>query len=187
MCCDCCQESRSRWPLSSQHREWVVRTPDSVFTRTFTQASHDRGIKTWYVKETYLECLFCGKNYHFETYNVECHMDTIIGKVTGKERTVTTCKESISTSRGPHRNHFFGSFFTVWTPVKTQNKKNKKMTWDQVPWVGCPCDLVSEGRYRFRKTRTWTQLIKNIYCQFSWCRSRYELNILVSKVRYFST
>jgi hypothetical protein len=34
-------------------------------------------------------------------------MDPNIGKATiGKERTVTVCRESLPTSRGPHRNRF---------------------------------------------------------------------------------
>ena len=33
-------------------------------------------------------------------------MDPNIGKATGKERTVTPCKESLPTSRGPHRKRF---------------------------------------------------------------------------------
>ena len=33
-------------------------------------------------------------------------MDPNIGNTTGKERTVTPCKESLSTSCGPHRNRF---------------------------------------------------------------------------------
>ena len=33
-------------------------------------------------------------------------MDPNIGKVTGKERTVAPCKESLPTSCGPHRKRF---------------------------------------------------------------------------------
>ncbi len=33
-------------------------------------------------------------------------MDPNIGKTTGKERTVAPCKESLPTSRGPHRKRF---------------------------------------------------------------------------------
>jgi hypothetical protein len=37
-------------------------------------------------------------------------MDPNIGKATiGEERTVAACKESLPTSRGPHRNRFRGS------------------------------------------------------------------------------
>jgi hypothetical protein len=43
----------------------------------------------------------------YESFNVECHMDPNTGKTTiGKERTVATCKESLPTSCGPHRNRF---------------------------------------------------------------------------------
>ena len=55
-------------------------TYEDLLTNTFTQVSHDRGIKTWCVKETYPKCLFCGKKYHYELYNVECHMEPKIGK-----------------------------------------------------------------------------------------------------------
>ena len=44
--------------------------------------------------------------YRYERFNVECHMDPNIGKATDKERTVTPCKESLPTSRGPHRKRF---------------------------------------------------------------------------------
>jgi hypothetical protein len=44
--------------------------------------------------------------YRYERFNVECHMDPNIGKATGKERTVSPCKESLPTSRGPHRKRF---------------------------------------------------------------------------------
>jgi hypothetical protein len=64
-----------------------------LLTKTFTQDSHDRGI--------------CGNKFRYEVFNVECHMDPNIGKTTiGKERTVAECKESLPTSRGPHRNLF---------------------------------------------------------------------------------
>jgi hypothetical protein len=39
--------------------------------------------------------------------SVEYRLDPNIGKTTtGKERTVAACKESLPTSRGPHRNRF---------------------------------------------------------------------------------
>ena len=44
--------------------------------------------------------------YRYERFNVEYHMDPNIGKATGKERTVAPCKESLPTSRGPHRKRF---------------------------------------------------------------------------------
>ena len=77
-----------------------------LLTSTFTLASHQRGIKTWCVLATYPECVYCGKRYRYERFNVECHMDPNIGKATGKERTVAPCKESLPTSRGPHRKRF---------------------------------------------------------------------------------
>ena len=78
-----------------------------LLTSTFTQASHDRGIKTWRASASYPQCVFCGNKFRYESFNVECHMDPSIGKATiGKERTVAACKESLPTSRGPHRNRF---------------------------------------------------------------------------------
>jgi hypothetical protein len=78
-----------------------------LLTRTFTLASHDRGMKTWSVLVSYPECVFFRNKFRYELYSVECHMDPNIGKVTtGKERTVVSCKESLPTSRGPHRNRF---------------------------------------------------------------------------------
>ena len=44
--------------------------------------------------------------YRYERFNVECHMDPNIGKANGKERTVSPCKESLPTSRGPQRRRF---------------------------------------------------------------------------------
>ncbi len=78
-----------------------------LLTSIFTHASHDRGIKTWCASASYPQCVFCGNKFRYEAFNVECHMDPNIGKATiGKERTVATCKESLPTSRGPHRNRF---------------------------------------------------------------------------------
>ncbi len=78
-----------------------------LLTSTFTQASHDRGIRTWRVSVSYPQCVFCGNKFRYQAFNVECHMDPNIGKATiGKERTVAACKESLPTSRGPHRNRF---------------------------------------------------------------------------------
>ena len=78
-----------------------------LLASTFTQASHDRGIKTWRASVSYPQCVFCGNKFRYEAFNVECHMDPNIGKATiGKERTVAACKESLPTSRGPHRNRF---------------------------------------------------------------------------------
>ena len=61
---------------------------------------------TWCVPVTYPECLYYGKKYRYERYNVERHMHSNIGKTTVKERTVTVCKESLPKSRGPLRNRF---------------------------------------------------------------------------------
>jgi hypothetical protein len=50
-----------------------------LLTSTFTQASHDRGIKTWRASASYPQCVFCGNKFRYE---------------------------SLPTSRGPHRNRF---------------------------------------------------------------------------------
>ena len=81
-------------------------TYKDLLTSIFTLTSHERGIKTWCVPATYPECVYCGKRYRYERFNVECHMDPNIGKATGRERTVAPCKESLPTSRGPHRKRF---------------------------------------------------------------------------------
>jgi hypothetical protein len=49
---------------------------------TFTQASHDRGFKTWQTPATYPECIFCGRKYRCGSVYVECHMDPNISKAT---------------------------------------------------------------------------------------------------------
>ena len=78
-----------------------------LLTSTFTQASHDRGMKTWRTSVCYPQCVFCGNKFRYESYSVECHVDPNIGKTTtGKERTVSSCKESLPTSCGPHWNRF---------------------------------------------------------------------------------
>jgi hypothetical protein len=60
-----------------------------LLTNTFTQANHDRGIRTWCVSASYPQCVFCGNKFRCEVFNVECHMDPKIGKTTiGKERTI---------------------------------------------------------------------------------------------------
>jgi hypothetical protein len=74
---------------------------------TFTQASHNRGFKTFQTPVTYPECLFCGRKYRWGTDFVECHMDPNISKgTTGKESVVTKCAESQSTSCDPNRTRF---------------------------------------------------------------------------------
>jgi hypothetical protein len=78
-----------------------------LLTSTFTQVSHDRGIRTWRTSESYPQCVFCGNKFRYEEFNVECLLDPNIGKETiSKERTVPVYKESLPTSRGPHRNRF---------------------------------------------------------------------------------
>ncbi len=63
-----------------------------LLTRTYTQVSHDRGIKTWRPSVSYPQCVFCGNKFGYEVFNVECHMDPNIGNATiDKERTVAKC------------------------------------------------------------------------------------------------
>ncbi len=54
-----------------------------LLTSTFTQVSHERGIKTWRASVSYPQCVFCGNKFRYEAFNVECHMDPNIGKVYG--------------------------------------------------------------------------------------------------------
>ena len=112
------------------------RTPCADFSRpveeleyscllksTFTQASHDRGFKTWQTPVTYPECIFCGRKYRLGEVYVECHMDPNISKgTTGKERVVAACAESQSTSRGPNRTRFLA----VQTTIRAKMQCDKK-------------------------------------------------------------
>jgi hypothetical protein len=90
---------------------------------TFTEASHVRGFKTWQTPATYPECVFCGKMYRWGTANVECHMDPNISKATtGRERVVSACAESQSTSCGPNRTRFLA----VQAAIRTKMQCDKK-------------------------------------------------------------
>ena len=94
-----------------------------LLTSTFTQVSHDRGIRSWRVSVSYPQCVFCGNKFRYEAFNVEYHMDPNIGKATiGKERTVAVCKESLQTSRGPHRNRFL----EVQAEIRARMASDKK-------------------------------------------------------------
>ena len=91
--------------------------------------------------------------YRYERFNVECHMDPNIGKATDRERTVTPCKESLSTSRGPHRkrplevqseirSHMSSDRQTLLTEAHASAKRNLSLV------GGCadtPVDLVAGG------------------------------------------
>jgi predicted alpha-1,6-mannanase (GH76 family) len=80
----------------------------------FTEASHDRGFKTWQTPTTYPECVFCGKMYRWQEPYVECHMDPNISKATtGRERVVAACAESQSTSCVPNRTRFLAVQTTI--------------------------------------------------------------------------
>jgi hypothetical protein len=55
-----------------------------LLTSTFTETSHDRGIKTWRASVSYppgLSVSFAGRSFGMshESFNVECHMDPNIG------------------------------------------------------------------------------------------------------------
>ncbi len=96
---------------------------NDLLTSTFTQTSHDRGIKTWRTSSSYPQCVFCGNKFRYEAFNVECHMDPNIGKATiGKERTAAACKESLPTSCGPHRNRFL----EVQAEIRARMASDKK-------------------------------------------------------------
>ena len=60
--------------------------------------------------------------YRYERFNVECHIDPNIGKETDKERTVAPCKESLPTSRGPHRKRFL----EVQTEIRTHMTSDRQ-------------------------------------------------------------
>jgi hypothetical protein len=90
---------------------------------TFTQASHDRGFKTCQTPVTYPECLFCGRTYRWGMSYVECHMDPNNSKVTtGKERVITVCAESQSTSRDPNRTRFLEVQVTIRDNIQCDKK-----------------------------------------------------------------
>jgi hypothetical protein len=44
---------------------------NDLLTSTFTQTSHDRGIKTWRTSSSYPQCVFCGNEFRYEAFNVE--------------------------------------------------------------------------------------------------------------------
>ena len=118
--------------------EGGFRTPCADFSRpveeleyscllksTFTQASHDRGFKTWQTPATYPECAFCGRKYRWGAVYVECHMDpNILKTTTGKGRVVTVCATSQSTSRDPNRTRFLA----VQAAISAKMQCDKK-TW----------------------------------------------------------
>jgi hypothetical protein len=86
----CPQDAReSLFPVTNYDTPVKDLVYKDLLTSTFTLASHERGIKTWCVPATYPECVYCGKRYRYERFNVECHMDPNIGKETDKERTVS--------------------------------------------------------------------------------------------------
>ncbi len=51
-----------------------------LLTSTFTQASHDRGIKTWRASASYPQCVFSGNKFRYETFNVECQWTPTLEK-----------------------------------------------------------------------------------------------------------
>ena len=51
-----------------------------VLTITFTQVSHDRGIKTWCTSVSYPQCVFYGNKFRYETFNVECQWTPTLEK-----------------------------------------------------------------------------------------------------------
>jgi hypothetical protein len=67
-------------------------------------------------------------------------MDPNIGKATGKERTVTPCKESLPTSRGSHRQ----CFLEVQGEIRTHMTSDKK-TYLEATDASARCKLMSVG------------------------------------------
>ena len=51
-----------------------------LLTSTFTQGSHDRGIKTWCVSVSYPQCVFYGNKFRYEAFNVECQWTPTLEK-----------------------------------------------------------------------------------------------------------
>ena len=51
-----------------------------LLTSTFTQGSHDRGIKTWRASASYPQCVFCGNKFRYEVFNVECQWTPTLEK-----------------------------------------------------------------------------------------------------------
>jgi hypothetical protein len=92
-------------------------------------------------------CVYCGKMYRYEGFNVECHMDPNIGKSTLKGRTVPPYRESIPTSRGPHRKRFFGS--VVRNP-RTDDERQK----DYVSRSSC---VTKTQHSILNPSRSWTK------------------------------
>jgi hypothetical protein len=118
--------------LSVPNYDTLVKdlTYKDLLTSTFTLTSHERGIKTWCVPTTCPECVYCDKWYRYERFNVECHIDPNIVKATGKERTVTPYKESL-TLCGPHRKRFL----EVQTEIHTHmvDLVAQLLTWAKQP------------------------------------------------------
>jgi hypothetical protein len=123
-------ERESLLPAPNYNTPVKDLTYQDLLTSNFTLVSHERGIKTWCVPATYPECVYCGKRYRYDRFNVECHMDRNIGKSSGKERTVSPCKESLPTSCGPHRKRFL----EVQAEIHTWRATNIGKTQSDVGW-----------------------------------------------------
>ena len=103
---------KSLLPVPNYNTPVKDLTYKDLLTNTFTVVSYDRGIKTWCVRLLVLS-VYCDK-YRYIRFNVECHMDHNIGKVTNKERTFTPYEETLLTSWGPRkRKRFFGSSVSI--------------------------------------------------------------------------
>ena len=94
-----------------------------LLRNTFTQSDHERDLKTWRTPATHPQCVFCSKKYRWGKGEVECHMDPTITKAsTGKERLVSACAESQSTSRDPNRTRFL----SVQAVIRAKMQCDKK-------------------------------------------------------------
>ncbi len=107
---------------SSFHTDVNELEYKDLLTSTFTQADHERGIKTGKSKDSYPQCVFCTHRYRYSVEAVECHMDPTINKSsTGKERIVRACAASQSTALGPRR----ARFLLVQAKIRVKMQRDK--------------------------------------------------------------
>ena len=100
--------------LTDLLKTWCMR----IFWRVPSPKPVTTGVSKLDVSRCLTLSVFCGNKFRYESFNVEWHMDPNIGKATiGKERTVASSKESLRTSRGPHRN----CFLEVWKIWRSRN------------------------------------------------------------------
>ena len=108
--------------------------------------------------------------------NVECHMDPNIGKATiGKERTVATCKESLPTSRGPHRNRFEENMTRLKSKMKKIGGTIMSDGWQSTTsatWIATFVEGVTDkstGLPLFSDLAWFTYKVSGVMCSVSVC------------------